>query len=109
MHPFEEIDLQDCPLCQGAGCLEEEGGWCVYAQCLDCGCTPPSSPTATRRNARRWPAALRATGTWARSSIRAPAIDARARPLSAAGRAGFVDYPLTLVIKIDKVSGRYIG
>ena len=45
MHPFEEIDLQDCPLCQGAGCLEEEGGWCVYVQCLDCGC---------RRVARHW-------------------------------------------------------
>lgn len=34
----DEILLQDCPLCGGPGCLEEEGGWCVYVQCLDCGC-----------------------------------------------------------------------
>ena len=37
MNPFEEIDLQDCPLCGGVGAIEEEGGWTVYVQCLDCG------------------------------------------------------------------------
>ena len=35
---MNEIELQDCPLCGGAGLLEEEGGWCLYIQCLDCGC-----------------------------------------------------------------------
>ena len=55
MHPFEEIDLQDCPLCQGAGCLEEEGGWCVYVQCLDCGChTEEERQEMARRVARHW-------------------------------------------------------
>lgn len=34
----DTLELQDCPLCGGAGLLEEEGGWCVYVQCLDCGC-----------------------------------------------------------------------
>ena len=24
---YEEIELEDCPYCGGAGLLEEEGGW----------------------------------------------------------------------------------
>ena len=35
---MESIELQDCPFCHGPGVLEEEGGWCLYVQCLDCGC-----------------------------------------------------------------------
>lgn len=35
---FHNIELLDCPVCQGPGLLEEEGGWCIYAACLDCGC-----------------------------------------------------------------------
>lgn len=31
----EEITLQDCPYCGGAGLLEEDNGW--YVMCLDCG------------------------------------------------------------------------
>lgn len=34
----KEIDLLDCPICQGPALLEEEGGWCCYVTCLDCGC-----------------------------------------------------------------------
>jgi len=34
---FEEIELQDCPYCGGAGLLEEENGWCWYVTCVDCG------------------------------------------------------------------------
>ena len=37
MDYFDDIDLADCPDCGGVGTLEEEGGWCVYVQCLDCG------------------------------------------------------------------------
>ena len=37
MEDFDEIDLIDCPNCGGTGAIEEEGGWCVYIQCLDCG------------------------------------------------------------------------
>ena len=35
---FEDLELFDCPLCHGPGLLEEENGWCLYVQCLDCGC-----------------------------------------------------------------------
>lgn len=38
MDEMKDLELQDCPLCRGAGVLEEEGGWLVYVQCLDCGC-----------------------------------------------------------------------
>lgn len=38
MNPFDQIELQDCPICHGAGLIQEEGGWCVYVECLDCGC-----------------------------------------------------------------------
>ena len=38
MDEIKDLELQDCPLCRGAGVLEEEGGWLVYVQCLDCGC-----------------------------------------------------------------------
>ena len=37
MDPLDELELLDCPNCGGTGCIEEEGGWCVYVQCLDCG------------------------------------------------------------------------
>ena len=35
MDIHEEIDLQECPYCGGAGLLEEEHGW--YVICVDCG------------------------------------------------------------------------
>ena len=38
MEDIHDIALQECPLCRGTGALEEEGGWLVYVQCLDCGC-----------------------------------------------------------------------
>ena len=65
MDPHDEInaiELQDCPCCGGPGLLEEEGGWCLYIQCLDCGChtaelsfdTPEERLDAARRAARTW-------------------------------------------------------
>ena len=33
---YDKIELQDCPLCHGAGLMEEEHGWCLYISCLDC-------------------------------------------------------------------------
>lgn len=33
-----EIDLQDCPRCNGPALMEEESGWCYYVTCCDCGC-----------------------------------------------------------------------
>lgn len=38
MDIMDQVDLQDCPICHGAGLLEEENGWCLYVSCLDCGC-----------------------------------------------------------------------
>ena len=37
MDIHEELILQDCPFCRGAGLLEEEGGWCWYVMCTNCG------------------------------------------------------------------------
>lgn len=37
MELYEQIELQECPICGGAGLMEEENGWCFYAACLDCG------------------------------------------------------------------------
>jgi len=34
---YEEIELQECPYCDGPGLLEEENGWCWYVMCMDCG------------------------------------------------------------------------
>ena len=37
MNIHEELPLQDCPYCGGAGLLQEEGGWCWNVMCMDCG------------------------------------------------------------------------
>ncbi len=37
MDIHEQLPLQDCPYCGGAGLLEEENGWCWYAICTNCG------------------------------------------------------------------------
>ena len=29
MDPLNEIDLEDCPVCRGAGYIEDEQGWCM--------------------------------------------------------------------------------
>lgn len=33
-----DISLQDCPICGGAGLIEEENGHSFYVTCVDCGC-----------------------------------------------------------------------
>ena len=62
MNIHEELILQDCPFCGGAGLLEEENGWCWYAVCVDCG-----SQTAAfeyRRPEDRLEAAKQAAHLW---------------------------------------------
>ena len=62
MDRFEDIHLEDCPCCGGVGSIEEEGGWCVYIQCLDCGAhtaeisykTEQERQQAARMAARNW-------------------------------------------------------
>jgi len=38
MHDFDDIELFECPICHGPGLIQEENGWCLYVECLDCGC-----------------------------------------------------------------------
>ena len=62
MDIYEELELQDCPYCGGAGLLEEENGWCWSVSCMDCGShtahfefkTPAERLTAARRAANVW-------------------------------------------------------
>ena len=62
MDIYEEIRLQDCPCCGGAGLLEEENGWCWYVMCMDCGAqtaafgfkTPEERADAARKAAFVW-------------------------------------------------------
>lgn len=32
----EEIMLEECPVCRGAGLIVHEGGWSVQIECADC-------------------------------------------------------------------------
>lgn len=62
MDLIAEVDLLDCPVCQGPGILEEENGWCFYATCADCGCrtaevgytTDAERVEAARKSAFLW-------------------------------------------------------
>ena len=62
MDPYKEIELFDCPFCSGPGILEEEGGWCWYVVCADCGAqtaamtykTPEERSAAARKVAELW-------------------------------------------------------
>ena len=62
MNLHEELLLQDCPFCGGAGHLEEEHGWCWYVMCVDCGAqtaafefkSPDEREQAARTAAHLW-------------------------------------------------------
>ena len=62
MNIHEELPLQDCPYCGGAGLLQEEGGWCWSVMCMDCGSqtaafeykTPEDRLVAARKAALTW-------------------------------------------------------
>ena len=59
---FDEIDLLPCPNCGGVGSVEEEGGWCVYIQCLDCGAH--TAEVSFKNEAQRREAAQKAAMNW---------------------------------------------
>lgn len=56
------IELEDCPVCRGTGCIIHEGGWNVQVECVDCGAhtvyveysTGEEKQEAERRVARLW-------------------------------------------------------
>ncbi len=58
----EKYPLQDCPYCGGAGLLEEEGGWCWYVTCMDCG--SQTAPIFFEGDTEREEAAGRAAHLW---------------------------------------------
>lgn len=62
MDLFQDIEVLDCPLCQGPGLLEEESGWCFYVMCLDCGCQ--TAEVEYRSEADRMTAAGQAARLW---------------------------------------------
>lgn len=64
MEIYEQIDLNDCPICGGAGCLEEENKG-YYISCLDCGSHSvhvPYSSEETKLEAAKKTAMLWNTG-----------------------------------------------
>ena len=34
---MNELILEECPICRGAGLIMHEGGWSVQVECADCG------------------------------------------------------------------------
>ena len=62
MNIHEELILNDCPYCGGAGLLEEENGWCWYVMCVDCGSQTAHFDYKTPEE--RFEAARRAAGVW---------------------------------------------
>ncbi len=62
MEQLNDLELFDCPICHGAGLLEEENGWCLYVSCLDCGCH--TAEVSFRSDEERREAAQRAVRLW---------------------------------------------
>ena len=62
MKLHEKFDIFDCPLCHGAGYLNEEGGWAFTVQCADCGCQ--TAPAEFRTPQEREEAASAAVRCW---------------------------------------------
>ncbi|MCF0105579.1 MAG: Lar family restriction alleviation protein [Holdemanella sp.] len=62
MELYEKIVLNDCPLCGGAGALEEENNNSFYVACYECGCqtvhvdykTEEQKEDAAKRAAHVW-------------------------------------------------------
>ena len=70
MDHFADIYLEDCPCCGGVGSIEEEGGWCVYIQCLDCGAH--TSAVSFDTEDEKSDAAQRAADNWNMRKVIAP-------------------------------------
>lgn len=62
MEIFEQVEVQDCPICGGASLLEEDNGCGYYVMCMDCGArtvtidfkTEEERLTAAQRAAHLW-------------------------------------------------------
>ena len=62
MDIYKDIELLDCPICGGAGLLEEEYGWCISVTCLDCGAH--TAEIAFNNDDEKLAAAKRAATVW---------------------------------------------
>ena len=62
MDIYEELSLHDCPYCGGPGTLQEEGGWCWYVMCADCG--SQTAPFEFKTDVERNEAARKAAHLW---------------------------------------------
>ena len=62
MDIYEQLELQDCPYCGGAGLLEEENGRSWYVICVDCGSQTAAFNYASPKE--RFETARRAAHIW---------------------------------------------
>ena len=62
MFDLHAIELEDCPVCRGTGLMQEENGWCVYVECLDCG--SHTAELCYNNEEERETAARQAASTW---------------------------------------------
>ena len=62
MEQNEILELEECPICRGAGIMMHEGGWNVQVECADCSAhtvfveynTPEERRQAERKVATLW-------------------------------------------------------
>ncbi len=59
---YEEIELNSCPYCGGAGLLDDGNGWCWTVTCMDCG--SQTGEFAFTNDENRKEAARRAAYVW---------------------------------------------
>jgi len=71
MNPIEELEIFDCPCCGGPGLLQEENGWCIYVECMDCGCH--TAELSYKNEEERLDAAKRVVQTWNSGKVVNPA------------------------------------
>lgn len=72
MHDFDDIELFDCPLCHGPGLFQEENGWCLYVECLDCGCH--TAELSYKNAEERMAAARHLASTWNVGKVISPGV-----------------------------------
>ncbi len=62
MDIYDEIELQECPYCGGAGLLDDGNGWCWTVTCMDCG--SQTGEFGYGNDAERTEAARKAAYVW---------------------------------------------
>ena len=72
MHDFDDIELCECPRGHGPGLIQEENGWCLYVECLDCGCHTAELPFHSEDE--RQAVARHLATTWNLGKVISPAI-----------------------------------